>query len=166
MDALGTGRQLAIPADKKGEVLTSAFFRITTMEGSADFSELAGISSEVEQTEYMEAGPVGSIFSRHPGRTKPPTVTLKRAMKSGLGTTWIWTWHKLARMSAPGMHRDCTLMLFSAGDDPDGVGRMNYILINAFPAKVELAGMKAGATEIVVQTVALQCDDIVDLAAV
>jgi phage tail-like protein len=113
----------------------------------------------------MEAGPVGSIFSRHPGRTKPPTVTLKRAMRMGLSTTWIWTWHKLARMSAPGMHRDCTLMVYGGGDDPDGIGRMTYILINAFPAKVELSGLKAGATEIVFQTVVLQCDDIVDTAA-
>ena len=87
----GTGRQLSFPADEKSQLLTSTFFRIMTPQGSADFSDLIGITSEVEQTEYMETGPFGALFSRHPGRTKPPTVTLKRGMKTGLGTTWIWS---------------------------------------------------------------------------
>jgi phage tail-like protein len=162
---LPSGRQLAIPADRKGDLLYSTFFRIVTMEGTADFSELNGITSEVEHTEYMEAGPVGSLFSRHAGRTKAPTVSLKRAMRTGLSTTWIWTWHKLARMTMPGMLRDCTLMVYGAGDDPDGIGRMTYVLVNSFPAKVELTGMKAGATELILQSVTLQCDDIIDMAA-
>jgi phage tail-like protein len=159
---LGTGRQLAIPADSKSRLLTSAFFRIATPEGSADFSDLQGISSEVEQTEYMETGPMGALFSRHPGRSKPPTVTLKRGMKTGLSTLWIWSWHKLARMSAPGMLRDCALMLYGPDDDPAGPGRMAYMLMNAFPTKIELAGMKMGGTEVVVQTLTLQCDDLFD----
>ena len=161
MTAFG-GRQIAIPSDTKEAVLTSAFFRIGTPEGSADFSELIGISSEVEQTEYMEAGPVGAMFSRHPGRTKPPTVTLKRGMRTGLSTLWIWSWHKMARMSAPGGQRDCALMLYGPNDDPNGPGRMTYMLMNAFPTKVELTGMKMGGTEVVVQTLTLQCEDIFD----
>ena len=156
------GRQIAIIDDEKESLLSSAFFRIGTPEGSADFSELLGISSEVEQSEYMEAGPGGAMFSRHPGRTKPPTVTLKRGMKTGFSTMWIWSWHKLARMSAPGMLRDCVLMLYGPNDDPSGPGRMAYMLMNAFPTKVELAGMKMGGTEVVVQTLTLQCDDMFD----
>ena len=57
-------------------------------------------------------------------------------------------------------------MIFAAGDDPNGVPRMGYMLINAFPAKVELSGMKMGGTEVVVQTLTLQCDDIFDPNAV
>jgi phage tail-like protein len=158
----GTGRQMAMAPDSKEKLLTSAFFRIETMEGSADFSDLAGITSEVEQTEYMETGPVGPLFSRHPGRSKPPTVVLKRGMKTGTGTTWIWTWHKLARMGAPGMLRDTALLLYGPQDDPGGAPRVIYMLMNAFPTKLELAGMKMGGTEVVVQTLTLQCDDIFD----
>lgn len=161
-DQVSTGRQMGMAVDSKEKILTSAFFRIQTMEGSADFSDLAGITSEVEQTEYMETGPLGALFSRHPGRSKPPTVVLKRGMKTGMGTLWIWSWHKLARMGAVGMLRDTALILYGPQDDPGGVGRMTYMLVNAFPTKLELSGMKMGGTEVIVQTLTLQCDDIFD----
>ena len=159
---LVAGRQLAALPQDKEEILHSAFFRIWTLEGSAFFAELSGITSEVEQTEYMEAGPMGAIFSRHAGRSKPPTVTLKRALRLGPSTTWLWTWHSFARQSLPTMCRLCVLTLFGPGDDPSGTGRATYELVNAFPAKVEIAGVKAGATEVVFQTVTLQCDDLID----
>ena len=161
-----SGRQIAIDRDAKGNVLSSAFFRIATVQGSADFSDLAGITSELEQTEYMEAGPIGALFSRHPGRTKPPTVVLKRGMTNGFGTMWIWTWHKMARMSMPTGQRDCALMLYGPNDDPAGPGSLTYMLMNAFPTKMELAGMKLGGTEVVMQTLTLQCEDIFDPNAV
>lgn len=162
MPELTTGRQLALTPDFKESMLTSAVFRIWTVEGSADFAELGGISSEVEQTEYMEAGPVGALFSRHAGRSKPPTVVLKRAMRTGPSSTWIWTWHQFARQSLPSMYRDCSLSLYGPGDDPSGPGRMTYLLMNALPTKVEIGGVKAGGTEVIVQTVTLQCEDLID----
>ena len=164
--ALQPGRQLPIDPTAKEQVLTSAVFRIWTVEGSADFAELAGINSEVEQTEYMEAGPAGALFSRHPGRSKPPTVTLRRALRTGPSTTWLWSWHQLARQSLPAMYRDCSLTLFGPGDDLSGTGKVTYLLMNAFAARVEIAGMKAGGSEIVFQTVTLQCDDLLDPNAI
>jgi phage tail-like protein len=160
------GRQLAHTPELKEEILASATFRIWTVEGSADFAELGGISSEVEQTEYMEAGPVGALFSRHAGRSKPPTVTLKRAMRTGPSTTWLWTWHQSARHSLPTMYRDCSLTLYGAGDDPSGPGRMTYMLMNALPTKVEISGVKSGASDYIVQSVTLQCDDLIDPNAI
>jgi len=163
---LPAGRQLSIPAADKSRLLTSAVFRLWTVEGSADFSELGGIVSEVEQTEYMEAGPVGALFSRHAGRSRPPTIVLRRAMRTGPSSTWLWTWHQFARQSLPTMHRDCSLTLFGPGDDLAGSGRMTYLLMNAWPTKLELGGVKAGGTEVIVQTVTLQCDDLIDPNAV
>jgi hypothetical protein len=52
-------------------------------------------------------------------------------------------------------------MLYGAGDDPGGAAKMTYMLVNAFPTKVDIAGMKAGGTEVVLQTVTLQCDEII-----
>jgi phage tail-like protein len=163
---LTAGRQLALTPDLKETILSSAVFRIWTVEGSADFAELAGITSEVEQTEYMEAGPIGALFSRHAGRSKPPTVSLRRALRTGPSTTWLWTWHQFARQSLPTMHRDASLTLFGPGDSLSGSGRMTYLMMNAIPTKIEIAGMKAGASEVVVQTVTLQCDDLIDPNAV
>jgi phage tail-like protein len=163
---LQTGRQLSLEPTDKERMLASALFRIWTVEGSADFAELGGITSEVEHTEYMEAGPLGALFSRHAGRSKPPTVTLRRAMRTGPSTTWLWSWHAMARQSLPSMQRDCFLMLFGPGDHLRGLPRMTYILMNAVPTKMEVSAMKAGGTEVVTQSVTLQCEDLIDPNAI
>jgi phage tail-like protein len=159
---ISTGRQQAASVDAKSEMLTSALFKLEAEGKSVGFSELAGIVSEVEQAEYMEAGAAGATFSRHFGKTKPPTVTLKRAMSTGDDTSWVWAWHQMARQAAPMAYKDCTLKLYAAGDDPNGPGKMAYLLVNAWPTKVEIAGMKAGSTEVVIQTLTLMCDEMFD----
>ncbi len=159
---LNPGRQNPLGNDVRDQTLTSAVFKITTDKGDAMFSELAGISSEVEQVEYMEAGIKGPVFGRFIGRAKPPTVSLKRAMSTNKDTTWIWEWHAMARTGNSAAYRMCTLGLYAAGTSPEGSATKAYMLINAFPTKVEIAGMKAGGTEVVMQTVTLQCDEITE----
>ncbi len=161
MTIMGTGRQQAFDNAKRGETLTSAVFKIENEHGAAMFSELGGISSEVEQSEYMEAGEKGPMFGRFIGRAKPPTVTLKRAMSTGQDTSWIWEWHGMARTGATGAYRTTTLQLFGAGADP-GKPLKSYTLVNAIPTKVDIAGMKAGGTEVVLQTLTMMCDEIID----
>lgn len=159
MPDLGIGRQGAIEKAARATTLTSSYFKIEcTGGGSALFSELGGISSEVEMAEYMEAGEKGPMFGRFIGKAKPPTVTLKRAMGTGKDTSWIWTWHALARTGSPEAYRETTLAFYGAGEP--GKALKIYQLINAVPTKVEIAGAKAGATEVVIQTVTLQCDEI------
>lgn len=158
---LSTGRQKPMDVTKKTGSLTSATFKVTANGKSAVFSELGGISSEVEQVEYMEAGENGPEYGRFIGKAKPPTVTLKRSMSTGEDTTWIWEWHAMARTASPASYRTAELGLYSAGDAATAV--KTYTLVNAFPTKVEIAGMKAGGTEVVIQTVTLMCDEIVEL---
>lgn len=162
MTDLGTGRQQAFDQKRREESLTSAIFKIESNGQTAMFSELGGISSEVELTEYMEAGEKGPTFGRFLGKAKPPTVVLKRSMSTGSDTTWIWQWHALARTGTSAAHRDTTLSLYGAGQDPSGTAAKTYMLINAVATKVDIAGMKAGATEVVLQTVTLQCDEIIE----
>ena len=39
---------------------------------------------------------------------------------------------------------------------------MTYGLINAWPSKLEVSGAKAGGTELIYQTLTLQCEDLID----
>jgi hypothetical protein len=48
----------------------------------------------------------------------------------------------------------------------DGIGRMTYGLVNAWPSKVEISGVKAGATEMIYQSFTLQCEDLIDPNAI
>jgi len=152
------GRQGTLDKDAREKTLMSATFLIKCEGKEALFSELGGISSEVEQTEYMEAGLHGPMFGRFIGKAKPPTVSLKRAMtKDGESTQWIWTWHALARTGSKDAYKDVMLELYGAGN-PEAVRK--YALTNAIPTKVELGGMKAGGTEVVLQTLTMMCDAI------
>lgn len=160
------GRQLTVDPSDKDSILASATFRIATVEGTADFAELGGITSEVENTEYMDSGPFGAMFGRYAGRAKPPAIVLKRAMRTGPSTFWLWTWHSAARHNLPNMRRQAFLTFFGPGDDPAGIGRMTYTLVNAWPAKVEISGVKSGSSELIFQTVTLQCDDMLDPNAI
>lgn len=161
MSVLSTGRQASLPKESRTDALTSAVFQIEDDQGgTAVFSELGGINSEVETVEYMESGVRGPMFGRFLGKAKPPTVTLKRAMSTGNDTTWIWSWHSMARTGAVGAYRTTTLKLFSAGTGE--TPQKTYMLVNAVPTKVDIAGMKAGGSEVVLQTLTLQCDEIIE----
>jgi len=158
---LTIGRQSAMPKGNRTSTLSNATFKIENLGKSALFSELVGISSEVEMAEYMEVGEKGPMFGRFVGKAKPPTVTLKRSMSTGPDTTWIWAWHALARTGSADAYRDSTLSLYGAGADPS-TALKSYQLLNAVAAKVEIGGVKAGGTEVVIQTLTIQCDEIVE----
>jgi phage tail-like protein len=149
------------PGTDNTSIISAAVFKLEVpgLSDAINFAELVGISSEVENSEYMASGATGAIFSRHFGRTKPPTVTLKRGLDLN-GDLWIW--HQQVRMLSQTAYKDATLKLYGPGDDIGGAGRLTYVLINSWPAKVEVSGAKAGATDIVYQTVTLMCDEIID----
>jgi phage tail-like protein len=154
------GRQGTLDRTDRDSTLMSATFEIEYNGKTALFSELAGITSELEQAEYMEAGLHGPMFGRFIGRAKPPTVTLKRSMTKGGGnsaTTWIWAWHAEARTGVSTAYRDVSLKLYGAGSKEPV---KQYAMTNAIPTKVELNGMKAGGTEVVLQTLTIMCDAI------
>ncbi|MEY9930882.1 phage tail-like protein [Catenulispora sp. GP43] len=124
----------------------------------ATFSELNGISTEVEAVEYIATGPEGILHTKQYGKTRPPSVTLKR----GLDTqTYMWSWHQAVLQGDPGARKTCSLQLFSASSSPkSGQPIITYLLENAWPSRLEIGGLMAGASEVVFETVTLNCDQI------
>ncbi len=117
------------------------------------FSELSGITSEVEVSDYMASNRLGVSLSKQFGRTKPATVVLKRGVDQDLA---LWTWHQEVLAGQATARRSCSLMLL----DISGVIKQTYNLINAWPSKLEISGMKAGGSEAAIATVTLTCEQI------
>ena len=137
-------------------VISGAHFAIG-VDGTdiAIFSELSGINSEVEPQEYISSDSDGNVLhTKQFGKVKPPKVTLKRALD---GSKAIWAWHEAVLAGDPAALRSCTLSLKSASGDIN----ISYELENAWPAKVDIAGMKAGASDVIMETVELVCDQII-----
>jgi phage tail-like protein len=136
-------------------VISAARFVISIDSVEVTFSELTGIKSEVEAVEYISADATGNILhTKQFGKTKPPNVTLKRAVDD---STKIWAWHQAVLAGDLTAARTCALKL----QDASGKTLISYILENAWPCKVDIAGLKAGASEVVMETVEIVCDAII-----
>jgi phage tail-like protein len=133
-------------------VITAARFIINIDGVETPFSELGGINSEVESAEYISAGPDGSIIhTKQYGKTKPPTITLKRGVDNN---GQMWTWHQAVLTGDPAARRTATLTL----QDAQGVNFQKYVLEGAWLAKLEIGGLKAGDSAVVMETVQIVCD--------
>jgi phage tail-like protein len=117
------------------------------------FSELSGITSEVEVSEYMSSTKAGVSLSKQFGKTKPATVVLKRGVDQDLA---LWTWHQEVLAGMMIARRTCSLVLL----DIAGAIKQTYDLFNAWPSKLEIGGMKAGGSEAAIATVTLTCEQI------
>jgi phage tail-like protein len=128
------GRAIAGPS----EALTAARFSLT-IDGVeiAAFSELQGISSQV-----------GS------DRSKLGSVVLRRGMNQRME---LWAWHEAVLMGdIVSARKSASLIMYAA----DGKPVARYHLENAWPSKLEIGALKAGASEVLMETVTLVCDHI------
>ncbi|WP_042423857.1 phage tail protein [Streptacidiphilus anmyonensis] len=139
--------------------ITAARFMLSCdlLTKPAFFAELGGISSEVEGTEYItvEPGQQGKVvnYSKQYGKTKPPTVTLKRGVD---GNGEIWAWHRNVRNGLDKGRTHATLTIC----DASGTARGAYLLEGLWPTKMEVSGLKAGDSGVVYENVTFVCSDI------
>jgi phage tail-like protein len=124
------------------------------------FQELAGINSEINVEQYVSVDSTGSVLhSKQMGLTKPPQVTLKRGLDSNMA---LWYWHYMALQGKPGARSDVTLEMFGGGlaTIGDAAPLFTYTLVQAWCAKINIAGAKAGEG-FVTEDVVIACDQIV-----
>ena len=133
-----------------GDAIAAARFSIT-IDGVelAAFSELLGIVSEIE-IEDIQSGNQ-QILKKLPGKRTPPTVTLKRGMTRALE---LQSWHDAALTGAPTARKNATFVIFDVTGKP--VAR--YQLDQAWPSKLEIGALKAGASEVLMETVTIVCE--------
>jgi phage tail-like protein len=142
--------------------VTAPRFLLTTVTANQtwSFAELTNIAMEVEAHEMIYCQPDGTIqHTKQYGKTKPPTVTLKKFMDTD---TSLWAWHCAAQAGSPNARQDCTLKVYKAGSPnlaPQPADQVfEWVMYSAWPSKIDVAGMKAGGTETTLITVTFQCD--------
>jgi phage tail-like protein len=124
----------------------------------AQFSDLVELSSGADPSE-LTSGPAkkGAGAKKLPGKRTPPTVTLKRGASNDLGVS---AWHADA-LSRRAARKDAVLVMY----DVQGRPVARYHLKGAWPAKVVVNGQKAGASQLLFETVTLACDGIERVSA-
>lgn len=120
------------------------------------FSDLSGFSSVVEHQEYSYNAQLGNFHTKQFGRAKPPSLTLKRGLDAeGFGR--LFAWHLLARMNNP----LAKVPAYFEIRDAAGTTTAVCVLENAWCARLELDGVTAGASNVVMIKVTIECDSIV-----
>jgi phage tail-like protein len=130
-----------------GDAITAARFSLT-IDGVeiAQFSELVGITSDAESDDLA-----GLVLKKLPGKRNPPTVTLRRGLTTDMQ---ISTWHDTAvEGRTREARKNAALVMYDTAGEP--VAR--YHLENAWPSKLEVNSLKAGASDLF-ETVTLTCD--------
>ena len=111
----------------------------------AGFSEVSGLSSEVEVIEYREGG---DLFVRKlPGLKKFGNIVLKRGITKA---TDLWDWHKNILNGVPD-RRDGVITLL----DDARVAQVRWVFSNAFPQKYEGPTLRGKGNEVAIETLTL-----------
>lgn len=144
-----------MPVSTPTDAVTATRFSLT-IDGYeiATFAELQSIVAEIEPVVYLESTDQSVHYNRLPGTLKPPTVVLKRGMN---GSMELWAWHETVRKGAiASARRSCSLTMFNAEGKPVA----KYYLEKAWPSKIDITGLKAGASEVMYETVTLVCENL------
>jgi phage tail-like protein len=149
-----------MPTAAQPKVISAARFILSTATGNGkwSFQEMSSINMEVEPHEFIYCKPDGSIeHTKQFGKTKPPSVTLKKMMDED---TTLWGWHMAVQLGSDAARIDCSLFAYKAGTAaPTSKDQVfEWKLINAWPSKIDLAGLKANSTDTPLLTVTLACD--------
>ena len=137
------------------DALTAARFSVT-IDGYeiASFSELQGITTVVEPVPFLESSDKEVIYKQLPGKQLPPTIVLKRGKNNSME---LWAWHEAVRMGdIVAARKSASLVMYNY----DGQPVARYHMENAWPSKIEIGGLKAGASEVLMETVTLVCESI------
>jgi len=135
------------------DALTAARFELSIDGHSvAQFSELSGISSAIDVVEFIQSDAKENILKKLPGKRNPPTVTLKRGMTRNIEMA---AWHELVVLGdVAAARKSCSLTMYNT----KGEGVAKYRLDDAWPAKIEIGALKAGASEVLMETVTIVCE--------
>jgi phage tail-like protein len=121
----------------------------------AQFQEVSGLTSELDVIELKENTKDGKyIIHKLPGNRKPPSITLKRAKSA---STDLWQWHQqIFQGNISSARKNGSVVLYNY--DHSEVGRYNFI--NAWPSKVSMSALKAGANEVLMEEVTIVCEEL------
>jgi phage tail-like protein len=121
----------------------------------AQFSELSGITSEIDVIELKENTKDGKpLIKKLPGSRKPPTITLKRAKNASMD---LWNWHYAMWQGNVGeARRNGSIVLYdyTFGE----VARYNFL--NGWVSKLTMGAAKAGANEVLSEECTIVCEEL------
>lgn len=124
-------------------------FTVSWGSESVGFSEVSGLSQEIQAIEYRDGLMPGTTLPmKRPGLKKSGNITLKRGMVKDNNDLFVW----LNNNGTPNVERrDITISLLNDEGTPVFV----WSIIQAWPVKSEGPGLKASGNDIAIESIEL-----------
>jgi phage tail-like protein len=129
-------------------------FRVEWGGKNIGFSEVSGLTQEVQLIEYRDGNSPDYSTIKMPGLRKYNNVTLKRGISKG--DNEFFAWLNTVKLNTV-ERRDLTISLLNENHEPVMVWKAH----NAFPVKVEGPGLKASGNEVAVESIEIAHEGIV-----
>jgi phage tail-like protein len=125
-------------------------FHFTVQWGgnNVGFSEVSGLTQEVQVIEYREGSSPDFGPAKMPGLHKVNNITLKRGMDKA--DNQFYTWLRTIELNKV-ERRDLTIMLLNEKHEPVATWKVQQ----AWPVKVEGPGLKSTGNEVAVESIEL-----------
>jgi phage tail-like protein len=121
---------------------------IDGQEAQAGFSEVSGLSTEIEVIEYRAGNYISETPVKIPGLTKYSPVVLKRGL---IGSLELYEWLKESGHSESDSRRDVVIHLLNDEHEPV----FTWKLSRAWISKYSVSDLKASSSEIAIESIEL-----------
>lgn len=129
-------------------------FRVECGSMKIGFSEVAGLTQELQLIEYREGTSPDYSTIKMPGLHKYNNITLKRGI--GKGDNEFFNWLNTVKLNTI-ERRDLTISLLNESHEPVMVWKAH----NAFPVKVEGPGLKSSGNEVAIESIEIAHEGLV-----
>lgn len=119
-----------------------------TTDETIGFSEVSGLTQEVQVIEYRDGGTPQQSAMKMPGIQKASNITLRRGIVKGHNE--FYKWLNTVKLNTIA-RKDLVISLL----DENGVPAMVWTVKQAWPVKVEGPSLKAAGNEIAVESIEL-----------
>jgi len=121
---------------------------------NAGFSEVSGLTQEVQVIEYREGSSKDYSTTKMPGLRKYSNIILKRGISKSDND--FFNWLNTVQLNTV-ERRNLTISLLNENHEPVMVWKAR----NAFPVKVEGPGLKASGNEVAVESIEIAHEGVV-----
>lgn len=136
---------VGVPLSPDAGVLARNFALDVDGLGVIGFTEISGMTSEVEVAEVKQNKDGKFVLDKVAGSAKPPTLTIKRPKDASMA---LWNWHQLALQ---GKMKDARKNGSITLSDTDLGKVAQYTFQNAWCSKLTTSSLGAGKNEVVME---------------
>jgi phage tail-like protein len=129
-------------------------FRVEWGGAKIGFSEVSGLSVEIDVVEYREGSSPEFHKIKMPGMQKFGNITMKRGIFQGDNDFFKW-WNTVALNTIE--RRDVTISLLNENHEPVAVWKIK----NAWPSKVQSTDLKSDDNGVAIETIELAHEGLV-----